>query len=72
MPKLTVIHSPDPYMGGCSHCQATFTIPTDTAEAERPQRLRQEFEKHIREKHPEFLKEDASQAATRIVREATE
>jgi hypothetical protein len=31
--------------------------------------MRKEFEKHIREKHPDFLKEDASQAAARIVRE---
>jgi hypothetical protein len=72
MPKLEVIYNSNPFTGGCSHCHDTFTIPADTTEADRHRRLVGEFEKHIRAKHPELLKQDASQAAARIVREATE
>jgi hypothetical protein len=70
MPKF--IYNSDPFTGGCSHCQETFTIPLETAVTDRRKRLMEEFEKHIREKHPELLKQDASQAAARIVKESTE
>jgi len=72
MPQPEFIYNSDPYTGQCSHCRGTFSIPIDVNDADRPQRLRQAFEQHIKGRHPDFLKEDASQAAARIVKGATE
>jgi hypothetical protein len=63
MPRFDSIYSSDPGAGKCSHCQETFSVslnPLDNVAV----RLREAFDQHIREKHPELLNEVASQKVT--------
>ena len=71
-PHLVVTRSagipPTPVEGKCSACPDTFIVG-GRSPAENAKMLEEEFEKHFKKVH---LTEDASQAAARIVREATE
>jgi hypothetical protein len=57
------IYNDDPGAGQCSRCQETFSVSLHPLE-DVANRLREAFEKHIREKHPELVNENASQKAT--------
>jgi len=71
-----------PCIWGCSNCNAAFdTGSTREATISELHKIDAEFRAHCADKHPgdsvigiQFpkIKEDASQAAARIVREATE
>jgi hypothetical protein len=69
-PELTILIGPsgdNTLRGVCSACRdATFTYPTHSEENHKL--MQKAFAKHFRMVH---LREDASQAAARIVREAT-
>ena len=50
MPKLKAI-SHDPNAGQCSLCREVITVPSEPA-ADVTKRLREVFDRHVREKHP--------------------
>jgi hypothetical protein len=58
------------FLKGCCTCGHTFevTISEFSNEAEARKGLEKKFHEHVKEKHP---REDFSQAAARVVREAT-
>jgi hypothetical protein len=56
--------------GTCPICRAIFRHKSGVGE-ENKNDLPDQYEAHLKEKHPDVLKEDSSQAAARIVREAT-
>jgi hypothetical protein len=56
-PKL--IHHADGATGQCSYCKEKFSV-SEQPLADLAKRKREAFETHIREKHPELLKEDSS------------
>jgi hypothetical protein len=56
--------------GTCPICRAIFMHKSGVGE-ENKNDLPDQYEAHLKEKHPDVLKEDSSQAAARIVREAT-
>lgn len=61
-----------PVEGGCTSCPAVrFTVPHPErmGPPEAQNALNGQFKRHLKEVH---LREDASQAAVRIVRQATE
>ena len=57
--------------GTCPICRVTFAHGGKVGEDSKNQ-IPDMYTAHLKEKHPEILREDASQAAARIVREATE
>jgi len=72
-----------PFVWYCSECQEVFALGrmTDSPTATELHRVNHNFSGHCKEKHPgapvigleiKNPREDASQAAARIVREATE
>jgi len=70
-----------PFGWQCSACSADFTVgrPSPNPSPSQLREVDAEFRQHCKEKHPEskvvgldIPKEDANQAAARIVREATE
>jgi hypothetical protein len=56
--------------GDCPICRVTFSHSSFLGEITKNQ-IPDMYVKHLEEKHSDVLKEDASQAASRIVREAT-
>jgi hypothetical protein len=59
---------PMPIQGECSACQDIHFVVGGGSPSENAKMLEAAFEKHFKDVH---LKEDASQAAARVVREAT-
>ena len=73
-PHLVILKSEKQYplIGGCSACANVTFMNTTTpigVPAEHRALLEKLFQKHFRDVH---MREDASQAAARVVREATE
>jgi hypothetical protein len=56
--------------GTCPICRAIFTHKSGPGE-ENKNDLPDQYEAHLKEKHPDVLKADSSETAARIVREAT-
>jgi hypothetical protein len=70
MTKINLAYPSDPHAGQCSECKETFSVPPGTPVSERGKELAREFDKHVEGKHRPM--EDFSQAAARVVGEATE
>lgn len=70
---LTPVGEDEPLWGECSDCRKKFSPDAKLARKEQEIAMRENFLRHLKEKHsPKPNKEDFSQAAARIVREATE
>ena len=72
-PELQIVERANdgtPVAGECSECGTKAHFQVGGLSADNERKLKEAFRQHVREKHPKS--EDFSQAAARIVREATE